>query len=204
MRHFTYVILLVCLLEGCAMPIEQKNAASYYDRGLESELAGNYPLAESNYEKALISARVGHSPDAGISAAAYSLGRMKGYLCKYDEAEKLLTESLTLEKQVTGLVSRNTAKRLFELARFYSDRGYFASSVPYFESGIPAAEKQGVQTSDPIAFAEVLEEFAIALDNTGKASQAKSAKNQANSLRAEFAGRVAKYQPIRYNRTCDK
>jgi len=101
MRTLT-ISALVTALTGCANPINQHNAAKYHDWGMEAERAGDYQLAERNYERALANARIGYSPDAGISMAMYNLGRVKGHLCKHDEAEKLLTEALQLEEKVTG------------------------------------------------------------------------------------------------------
>src|SRR5690242_20610605 len=98
----TLVVLGLTLLgAGCANPINQHNAAKYHEWGEEAERAGNYQLAERNYYRALVNARVGRSPDAGVSMAMYNLGRVKGYLCKYDESEQLLTEALNLEEKVT-------------------------------------------------------------------------------------------------------
>jgi tetratricopeptide (TPR) repeat protein len=139
------LLLSLALLAGCANPINQKTVSNYYEWGLKAELAGDYALAEKNYERALINARLGRSPDAGVSAAMYSLGRMKGYLCTYDDGEKLLLESLALEEKVTGPESGITTKRLFELARFYFDRGQFSASLPYFGGGLPAVKKLGLE-----------------------------------------------------------
>jgi tetratricopeptide (TPR) repeat protein len=90
------------LLAGCASPINRHNAAKYHDWGLEAEQAGNYQLAERNYERALINMRLGHSPNAELSMVMYNLGRVKGHLCKHDESQQLLTEALKPEEKVTG------------------------------------------------------------------------------------------------------
>jgi tetratricopeptide (TPR) repeat protein len=164
MRHRNLAVVLVALLAGCV--INQRTASNYYEWGSQAEMSGNYALAERNYERALINARLGHSPDEGLSAVTYNLGRIKGYLCKYNEAEKLLTEALTLEEKVKTPQNEIT-QRLFELARFYSDRGIYQQSLPYFARAIPAVKKLGVESSDPIALAEVLEEYAVALNKTG-------------------------------------
>jgi tetratricopeptide (TPR) repeat protein len=189
-------------LVACANPINQKTAQNYYDWGLRAELAGEYALAERNYERALINARLGHSPDAGISAAMYSVGRMKGILCKYDEAEPLLLESLKLEETVTGPESGITSKRLFELARFYSDREMYARSLPYFSRGIPLLFKLGAESSDPIALAEALETYSMALLKSGQRSESEGATRQAEEIRSKNKGRTAIFVPVRYGSKC--
>ena len=204
MSRFVYAILLVSLFAGCANPINQKTASNYFEWGTQAELSGNYALAERNYERALINARLGHSPDAGISAAMYNLGRMKGYLCKYDDAEKLLTESLSLEETVTGPDSGITTMRLFELARLNFDRSLYRQSLPYFDRGIVAVKKLDVEKSDPIGLANVLDDYAIALDKIDQKQQSENIKKQASLLRQNNVGETANYTPVRYNQPCTK
>jgi tetratricopeptide (TPR) repeat protein len=169
---------------------------------VEAELRGDFIFAERQYGRALINARLGHAPEAGISASMYGLGRMKGYLCKFEEAEPLLLEALKLEETVSGPEGGIITKRLFELARFYSDRGYYPQSIPYFARGIPAVAKLDIELSDPIAFADALDEYSIALERTGKSGEAQKFKTQATELRAKNAGRRAIFIPVRYGQRC--
>src|SRR4051812_7396785 len=120
-RAICYPVLIIVsavVFIGCANPINQRTASQYYELGLQAEAAGDHALAERNYQRALVNARIGHSPDEGVSAAMYSLGRMKGHLCKYKDAEELLLESLALQEKATGPEDVNTVKRIFELGRF--------------------------------------------------------------------------------------
>jgi tetratricopeptide (TPR) repeat protein len=195
-------ILALALMAGCANPINQKTASNYYESAVDAEIRGDFVFAERQYERALINARLGHSPDAGVSAAMYGVGRMKGYLCKFDEAEPLLLESLALEEKVTGPESGITTKRLFELARFYYDRGQFEKSIPYFARGIPAVEKLGVETSDPIALADALDEYSIALTKSGRSPESAEAKSRSSDLRSKHSGGRASFVPVRYGSKC--
>ena len=65
-------------------------------------------LAEQNHSRALWNARIGDVPSSGISLVTYNLGRVKGYLCKYDEAEQLLLEALRLEEQAATEATRES------------------------------------------------------------------------------------------------
>jgi tetratricopeptide (TPR) repeat protein len=190
------------LLVACANPINQRTAENYYDWGLRAENAGDFALAERNYERALINARLAHSPDAWISAAMYSVGRMKGIRCKFDEAEPLLLESLKLEETVTGPESAITSKRIFELARFYSDREMYARSLPYFSRGIPLLFKLGVESSDPMALADTLDTYSIALLKSGQSSESERVKLQAEEIRSKNKGKAAIFVPVRYGSRC--
>ncbi|MCZ8253026.1 MAG: tetratricopeptide repeat protein [Hylemonella sp.] len=194
----------IVLLAGCANPISQHNAAKYHEWGQEAERARNYQLAERNYERALINARLGHSPDAGVSMAMYNLGRVKGYLCKYDESQQLLTEALKLEEKVTGPDSSITTMRLFELARLHFDREQYEASLPYFARGVPAIRKLGVETSDPIALADMLDQYAVALARTGKSQESSERKEDADMLRAKNPSKSARFRPVSYNQICAK
>ena len=203
----TRALVASCLVLGlasCAHPINQYNAAQYHRWGLEAERAGNYPLAERNYERALINARLGRSPDSGMSMAMYNLGRVKGYLCKHDDAEKLLRAALELEEKTTGPESGLTAMRLFELARLHYDRRQYAASVPYFARAIPAVRKLGTEASDPIGLADVLDQYAAALRASGQAEESAERKREAAAIRARHPDKAAEFKPVSYDGRCAK
>jgi tetratricopeptide (TPR) repeat protein len=197
----------VCLafgLASCAHPINRHNAAQYHGWGQEAERAGNFALAERNYGRALVNARLGHSPDAGVSMAMYNLGRVKGYLCKYDEAERLLLDALALEEKVSGPESGLVTMRLFELARLQFDRGHYAASLPWFSRAIPAVRKLGAESSDPIALAEVLDQYALALARAGRPDDGAASRREADALRAAHPGKGARFKPVSYDQPCRK
>lgn len=194
--------LFTMLIGGCANPVNLKTASIYYDSAVDAEIRGDYAFAERQYERALINARIGHAPPAGISASMYGLGRMKGYLCKFDEAQPLLVEALKIEESVSGPEGEIMTKRLFELARFHSDRGQYSDSVPYFARGIPAVKKLNIEASDPIAFADALDDYSTALEKTGSIIEAQKVKAEAMELRIKNPGRRARFVPVRYGIGC--
>ncbi len=198
------LITVSILLVGCGNPINRKTAENYHQWGLEAEWGGNYELAERNYSRALINAQLGHSPDAGIAMASYNLGRVKGYLCKDQEAEKLLLDSLALEEKVTGPKSPIITKRLFELARFYYDHAQYKKSKPYYARAIPMVKEYGIEQSDPIALANAIEEYAITLKKLGENSAASSANKEAETLKNNNPGKKAGFVPVRYNQCANK
>lgn len=174
-----------------------------HEAGLKAERAGDYLLAERHFELALSNARSNRLPDDGfVSMAKYNLGRVKGYLCKNEEAEQLLLDALKLEENVSGPESGNTTMRLFELARFYYDHHRFERSIPFYKRGIEAARKLGVESDDPMALAGAIEEYSEALDNVGRSTDAKAAKKEADILRTSNAGKKANFVPVRYNQSC--
>ena len=136
--------------------------------------------------------------------ALYNLGRAKGHVCKLDEAEMLLTESLKMEETLTGPNSGITTMRLFELGRLYLDHGEFAKSIPYFERAVPAVVDLGVEKSDPIGLANVYDDVAAAQQGAGDLVKADLARQQALRLRSANPGRSANFVAARYKEACPK
>ena len=164
------ILYTVLVLAGCASAINRKNAENYHQAGLQAEFRGDYALAERNFERALVNARLGDAPEAGVSMATYNLGRIKGYLCKHKESEELLLQALSMEEKVSGPESGNTSKRHFELARLYFDQGKYSAAAEHYGKGIPIVKKLGVERSDPIALADAMDEYSVALSKSGNKS----------------------------------
>jgi tetratricopeptide (TPR) repeat protein len=172
------------------------------DIGGQAEASGNWRLAEENYERALAELSTASVPDAYRSMTMYNLGRARGYACKFDEAEKLLSDALRLEEKVSGPESGITSMRLFELGRLHLDRGEFEKSALYFGRGMATATKLGVEKTDPIAFAASFDDYATALKGMGRNADADAAKKEADRIRAANPGSSARFIPARYNQSC--
>ena len=182
MRSLIISAITITVL-GCANPINQKTAEHYHDLGSQSEDAGDYELAEEYYSRALWNAKMGQSPNSGISMVYYNLGRVKGYLCKYHEAEELLLEALRLEEETSGPDSGLTSMRLFELGRLNAAWSQFDEALSYYSRAISLVRKLDVETSDPIGFANVLGEYAELLESSGNREKAISIGQEADRIR---------------------
>jgi tetratricopeptide (TPR) repeat protein len=196
------VAVAVILLAGCAAPINQYNSEKYVQWAQDARDAGNYELAEQNYSKALINARLGHSPKPWISLIAYNLARMKAMLCKFGEAENLLQEALALEEQVSGRESGLVTMRLFELARVYDAAGRYPESIEYYEEAVRNIRALDFNSSDPIGFALVLDDYAEVLSKAGKGSESIRFKNEAEAIRSQNTGKQAVFKPDHYDQNC--
>lgn len=177
----------------------------YNDAGLQAERDGDFASAERNFELALSRAQSNRSPDESlISMVTYNLGRIKGYLCKSKDAEQLLLEALRLKEKAEEKASVKSDimdMRLNELGRFYYDRGQFGRAVHFYSRGIPLAKTLGVESTDPITFADMIEEYSKALENVGRPEDAKAAKQEAEDLRAKNPERKgASFR--RYDQSC--
>ena len=196
------IIITLCFLASCANPINRHTGMNYNDWGGNAETAGDYTLAERNYSRALMNFQIGYTGDADVSMALYNLGRVKGYLCKYGEAESLLLEALQLEEKVTGPESAVTSMRVFELARLSFDRQQFEKAVIYYSRGIPLVRKLGAENKDPIALADAIDEYSSSLTQTGASDKARAASQEANALRANNPEKKARFVPVRYKNKC--
>jgi tetratricopeptide (TPR) repeat protein len=191
------VVALAMLLVGCA----SRNASEYHQWGFQAEQVRDYFSAELNYERALENARQARMHPANISMFEYNLGRVKGYLCKYDEAEKLMSNALAAQERI-GAENRILTMRLFELGRLHFDRENYALAAPYYARGIRVATRLGSETSDPIGLADVIDEYAVALEGTGDPARAASERKKASELRDINPGKRARFVPVRYNGSC--
>ena len=88
------------------------------------------------------------------------------------------------------------------LARFYYDHGQYAQAVPYFQRAIPLVEKGGAENQWPITFASVLDEYAVALRNTGREQEATTVSSRAQSIRDQHPGKQPEFILTRYNQNC--
>jgi hypothetical protein len=172
------------------------------EAGLKAEASKDWQAAERSFEEDWVQWSTAISPDAERSMAMYNLGRIKGYLCKFPEAERLLTESLSLEEKISGPESSLTSKRVLEIGRFYFDRGQADKASAYLARGLPLLAKLGVERDDPITMADLYDDFSVALTSVGDARGAQAAKDEAARIRADHPNQSAKFKPVRYSRSC--
>jgi tetratricopeptide (TPR) repeat protein len=196
------LVLLACVSAGCATDLNMNNAQRYYEASLQAEAQRNWVGAYEGYRRALINFRSAGAPVKLISAATYNLGRMAGYICKYDEAEKLLLESVSLEEKTGAPDPVNLTKRWSELARLYDDRGQPNRAAAYYARSIPELERLGVASSDPIGFANYLEAYGSALQLSGENEASAQPSQRAATLRTENASRAALFIPVTYKSVC--
>jgi len=196
------LLIAMSALSACAPSLNQINEQQYYQAGLRAEFARNWQLAKENYSKAYVNAKSGNAPAKEISAITYNLGRMAGYTCDYAEAERLLTESVQLEKSIGASDTGNLTKRWSELARLNFDQQKYVESANWFSLALPELERFDVAKDDPVGFAQYLEDYAKALDRSGSSSKASEIRARALKLRSENPNAKAKFIPVYYRDIC--
>lgn len=199
---------LALLMTACAstnhstMTTHHTMMEHHHTNAATHEKAGNYIKAKRLYMKEMHHARLGHPPAAGISSTYHNLGRIKGYLCEISKAEFFLLQSLQAKKKELEVESRAMAMYQLELAMFYYDQARYSSSAPYYASSIPMAIQYGMQEDDPIAVAQMVDEYATVLEKTNHPTQAIDARKQAQQLRANSPDKKAHFMPTRYQQDC--
>jgi len=199
---YLFILFTPLLLASCAASINQRNAIFYHEAGLQASADGNYALAEINFSRVLVNARLGNSPTAGISMATYNFGRAKANLCKIEEAENLLTEALNLEEENSGPKSVETTMRLFELARVKTAQKMPSDAVTFYDRAISNVRELNIEASDPVGFSLVLDDYAAELSKIGSSEKSAESIAEATRLREMNAGRVAGLRPDDYSLAC--
>ncbi len=188
----------VMYLNGCMGPLLEKEAEYHYEAAQKFERAGDYDSARNQYAQTLMRARRAGADGATLSMLTYNYARNSGYACHLDDAEKYLLEALELEKGVTGPESGISSMRMFELARLYFDQGNYASSAKYYSLGVPIVERLGANNSDPLAYSDALDEYAVALNRIGKTLEGSQIAAKALAARDQHAGSTRQFVPIKY------
>jgi len=170
--------------------------------GLQNEFSGNYLEARDNFKEALEFAKTSSAGPAYESAVLYNLGRMYGYSCDFETAEKLLADALQKERALEEPDDGNITKRLGELARLSFDMGKFRMSASYYAEAVDRLDQLTIENDDPIGYADFLDAYALTLDQTGGAAIAVELRNRADLLRSENEGKDAEFTFVDYSSVC--
>ena len=192
-----WLFFLGCVT-GCAPAINQKNAERYEVAGAQAQAAGDWETARLAFARAMVNARSGGMPTRVRAVFHYEYGRSLGVTCFFDEAERELLVALELDEQ--SKQPRYLA--LNELARLNLDQRNFLPAVNYFERGLKEMEATGAKQRAPVAYAEMLDEHALALDQTGRRADANALRAEASQIRLSNPGRSSTTDRTPYGTRC--
>jgi len=156
----------------------------------------DYVTAEKEFARAEWYAE---TPDFGKSpaciqakaAALYNGALSVGHQGRFEEAERLLYQTIALDSKTDSTNTALPAGRLFELARLHQAMGKNGLARKEYEQGIPIAEKFDLEKRDPIALAIILEDYAKLLDLPAD-RRAESFRERAKDIRADHPGESSK------------
>jgi tetratricopeptide (TPR) repeat protein len=192
------ITALSALSAACMSPLLGREAEIHFEAASKFDAQGDYVSARDQYAQALMRAHFAHAPAETMSMLYYNYGRTAGYTCKLTEAKESLQKAMELELGVSGEHSGVYTMRLMELARLHHDQGESAQSAQYFEKALPNLRALKLQDSDPIALADVLDEYAVVLDELHRSSDIEPVKAEAGAIRAAHPGMKAQFVAVRY------
>ena len=176
------VVVLLLFTAGCATAINATNVKHHAIAANDAGKAGDWTTARKEWAKALVNAQLAGAPAQQLAVLNYEYARALGVQCSWDEAEKYLLKAYELDLKTGGPGFMS----LTELSRLKYDQKSYDSAIMYFERAIPAMEKAGAPTQAPMGFAEILDEYAIALRNVRRDAEANSVQERASKLRTDY------------------
>lgn len=128
----TFLIAFVALItSGCANPLNQATSNRYSNTCVQAEQSGRLDVAEEACYRALVNVDWGNLGESQKSQKMYNFARIKRKLHKFDEAEKLLKESIEIEEKQPQQSREKIGRRLAELAMTYGQKKQYQTGLPY-------------------------------------------------------------------------
>jgi len=146
------------------------------------------------YEEALAA----NAPDSTLVVALYEYGRSAGVVCKFNEAEEALLESVQLMQQS----DHPAFIGLIELARLNLDQGKWAQASNYFEEALAELDRVQAKFEVPHDYADILDEYALARHHLIDEAGAVALEEQAAELRAGAPQRNSTWDRTPYGTHC--
>ena len=199
MNRFISAVIVLLGLAGYAYGNE-KPISEYMRDGGAAQERGDWDEARRIYALAFSEGNLAQADPRFKAVLHYEYGRSLGVTCSFDEAERQLNLANDLDKHTGGVFYLS----LTELARLNLDQRRFAEAVAYLERVMAELDPVITARRVPIFYANVLEDYAMALSGIGRETDAEAAAKRA----AEVRGGTPKEQfvPDRtpYGKHCPK
>lgn len=193
------VLVVGAVLAACASPPSAQNVNAEANALLDN---GQYPEALVKYKASLAMARA--QQDRPYEAIAmYGMARAYGYQCMFTDAEQSFLASIALRKQLPDSPSAYITQNQLELARLYIGHKQWRQAIEQFDEALPRLEKLNVPSTRPVSFAKVLQDYALALRESGDQTKAQAVASRIQYL---TSGKYADQESIQsfkpYPATC--
>ncbi|MFT3866964.1 MAG: tetratricopeptide repeat protein [Nibricoccus sp.] len=193
-------LVVSLVLAGCANPINSRTAQQYYEYGVAAERGGDLALAQRNFSRAYGNAKIGNLGPKAEAYYLYEYARVTGYAGNYADSEKAFLDVLALIDKAKGEADKLLPPALSEYSRLLHDIGEHAKAVPIYERAMSELEKVGIESSDPLGYAVLLDDFAESLTAAGLVDRAKAISTQSSSLKAAHQNEAVRFQARRYKK----
>ncbi len=166
---------------SCATAVNEKNTILHAQTAYTHQKSGDWKAARIEWARAIVNANLGEMDDKVRAIFYYEYGRSLGVTCIFDVAEFFLNKALELDKK-TG---EPLYLSLTELSRLYLDQNKFEQATKYLEKSFFELDKKSREKETPIEYANMLDEYALALSKIGEKAKSEGAKIRAIKLRKE-------------------
>lgn len=200
MRLVAIALGAMILVGGCTNPVNLKTAERYADACGAFLLQKEWWKARLNCGRAALNADLGHAPPQVRAELWYEYGRASGAICDYAEAQRGLAIALKLDEDTGG----PTFMSLLEQARLELDQGHFKESALYFARLDSALPTDTAEKEDPIGYADILDEYARAVEGEGNGSLASGLRERSIKLRNANPGKSSNTDRTPYGKYCDQ
>ncbi|MFJ2993722.1 tetratricopeptide repeat protein [Pandoraea sp. NPDC087047] len=186
-RSLTW-LAMVCALggvlgaAGCSAPASKPPGPDYAAQGGAAEVRGDWDDARRAFGQAVLVADQSGWPASQRAAVHFDYGRALGVTCYYAEAERELSQAYDLDI----LTGRYRYPALVELARLALVQRQFDVSAKYFGRALGTLDRLEAARKVPYAYAELLDDYALALGGAGDAQAATRIIDRAAKVRADF------------------
>ncbi len=179
MRRRGVAVILSIVLGGCVSAINEKVASNYGQVGAAAQARGDWDAARRAYARSAKNADLAGSDPRRRAIFHYEYERSLGATCFFVEAERELSLAYELDKQAGEPLYLS----LGELARLKLDQKHFQKAVSLFERTLGELDKASAEKEAPIAYADILDEYAAALAGIGRSEESATARNRASKIR---------------------
>ena len=197
MNRFVLIFVIVAMSGCVTIPLAQQLNC----KGNKALDARNYQLAIDRYQASLIEAQKAEDRQY-IAIAMYGLARANGYLCNFKKAEDWFLQSIAIRETLPGSSEAYLSQNILELARLYLSAREWDKATIQFKRAIPLVEELGVETMDPIGYANVLEGYLDALVSVGDNAEAAQIRKKIEQLRNNPSTRMAGFKMRPYPTNC--
>ena len=163
-------------LFGCVDTINQRSEINHAQTAYSAQTRGDWDTARRHWAKAVVNANLANEPDEKLAILNYEYGRSLGVTCFFDESEKYLNTAYELDKKTNG----PSYNDLIELARLNLDQKKWDKAINYFDKAMPELERVNAETKAPHAYADILADYAKALEGLNRSESAEYSQRAEN------------------------
>ena len=180
-RHLRVIAVIASsVLASCAGPPSAESINAEANALLDK---GRYGEALVKYRASMTMARA--QQDRPYEAIAmYGMARAYGYQCMYPESEQAFLASIALRQQIPDGPNAYITQNQLELARLYIGHRQWQKAIAQFEEALPRLEKLNVPSRSPVSFAQTLQDYALALRESGEQARTKEVTSRIQYLRS--------------------